>query len=195
MKKRELKKLALLGIASGLITVCQTTANASEQKAAHPIDINLLLAEHKCKGPHGCPAEPDSNNNASKRSNSNNQNNAKNSNKNSSSELAEKDKSDGNVGYHVYTEDELLLELNDEGTKLYNSLTPEGKALARLVASQRCDHTNECAGLNACQSDKNKCAGQGACKGQGKCAFSDKNMAVKVVADKMAKKRAEANQK
>lgn len=97
----------------------------------------------------------------------------------------------GNMGYHLMTEDELLLELSDEGAKLYNSLDAEGKALARKVASQRCAASNECKGLNACAGPKNSCAGQGACKGQSKCGFADKNLAVKVVADKMAKKRAD----
>lgn len=95
----------------------------------------------------------------------------------------------GNMGYHLLTEDELLLDLNDEGYKLYMTLTPEGKALAREVASTRCNGSNACAGLNACASDKNKCLGQGACKGQSKCAISDKNLAVKLVAKKMADKR------
>lgn len=96
---------------------------------------------------------------------------------------------DGNLGYHLMTEDELLLDLNDEGYKLYMSLTPEGKALAREVASTRCNGSNQCAGLNACASDKNQCLGKGACKGQGKCAISDKNLAVKLVAKKMEAER------
>lgn len=95
----------------------------------------------------------------------------------------------GNMGYHLLTEDELLLDLNDEGYKLYMTLTPEGKALAREVASTRCNGSNACAGLNACASDKNKCLGQGSCKGQSKCAISDKNLVVKLVAKKMADKR------
>ncbi len=97
----------------------------------------------------------------------------------------------GNFGYHLYTEEELLEELNPDGIKLYNSLSPEGKRLARVVASSRCDHQNECSGLNACKSDKNDCQGKGNCKGQGKCAIADKNVAVELVAKKMAKKRAD----
>jgi len=104
------------------------------------------------------------------------------------------DYNDGNMGYHLMTEDELLLELNPEGAKLYQSLDAKGKELARFVASQRCNGTNACKGLNACQTDKNKCLGKGACKGQGKCAISDKNLAVKLVVDKlkMANKRNDA---
>lgn len=187
MKKRNLNHLAILGIASGLVALTNSSANAS-QSASEKMDIRLLLAEHKCNGPHGCPGQ------SNKTSNADNIQNSPLA-KKSSILLADKDKDDGNLGYHVYTEDELLLELNDKGTALYNGLDSEGKALARLVASQRCDHTNECKGLNACQTEKNKCAGQGSCKGQGKCAFSDKNLAVKAVADKLAKKRAGANGK
>ncbi len=98
----------------------------------------------------------------------------------------------GNLGYHLYTEEELLVELNDEGYKLYMSLTPEGKALAREVASMRCKGSNICKGLNACATDENACAGKGSCKGKGKCGLSDKNLAVKLVAKKMNEKRTEA---
>ncbi len=99
---------------------------------------------------------------------------------------------DGNISYHLMSEEELLLQLNDEGTKIYNTLSPEGKELARSVASRSCNGTNECKGLNACASDKNKCLGQGECKGQTKCSISDKNLAVKLVAKKMQEKRLDA---
>lgn len=101
------------------------------------------------------------------------------------------DMNEGNVGYHLMTEDELLVELDDKGAALYKSLDPKGRELARQVASQRCNGTNECKGLNACQTDKNDCAGKGDCKAKGKCAFSDKNLAVRVTAEKlkMAEKR------
>lgn len=101
----------------------------------------------------------------------------------------EVDPNSENMGYYLMSEDELLLELNDEGTKIYKSLSPEGKKLAREVASQRCNGTNSCKGLNACQTDQNSCAGKGSCKGKSKCAISDKNLAVKLVAKKMAEKR------
>lgn len=103
----------------------------------------------------------------------------------------ETDPNEGNAGYHLMTEDELLLELNGDGATLYHSLDAKGKELARFVASQRCNGTNACAGLNACQTDKNSCAGKGSCEGKGKCALSDKNLAVKLVSDKinMADKR------
>ena len=102
---------------------------------------------------------------------------------------------DGNIGYFVFSEEDLLIELNEKGEALYKSLNEEGKALARKVASQRCNGTNECAGLNACQTESNECAGKGSCKGQSKCAISDKNLAVKIAAAKMAKTKAESQNK
>jgi hypothetical protein len=98
----------------------------------------------------------------------------------------------GNMGYHLMTEDELMLELNNEGVALYNSLDKEGKELARYVASQRCMASNACKGLNACQDAKHACMGKGECKGLGKCSVADKNLAVKLVAKKMAEKRQKA---
>lgn len=94
-----------------------------------------------------------------------------------------------NEGYHLMTEDELFSLLNKKGRELYESLDEEGKALALKVASARCQKTNECKGLNACQTETNDCAGKGNCKGTSKCSISDKNLAVKLVAKKMEEKR------
>jgi len=94
-----------------------------------------------------------------------------------------------NTGYHMMTEDELFLYLNSRTREMYKKLSPEGKKLALKVASARCNGTNECSGLNACKTAENECAGKGDCKGKGKCALADKNLAVKLVAEKMAKKR------
>lgn len=98
-------------------------------------------------------------------------------------------KTGGNITFKEMTEEDLMLELNNDGAKLYRSLSPEGKKLALSLASRSCNNNNECKGLNACATDKNKCAGQGDCKGRTKCAFSDKNLAVKIAAKKMAEKR------
>ncbi|MGK5594586.1 MAG: hypothetical protein ACSNEK_04425 [Parachlamydiaceae bacterium] len=97
-----------------------------------------------------------------------------------------------NTNQELMSEEELLKELNDEGKRTYNSLDAEGKLLARKVASQICSSYNECKGLNRCRTEKNACKGQGSCKGQSTCSIDDKNDAVKLVADKMAKKRAQA---
>jgi hypothetical protein len=160
--------LAFLGILSGLLTT-QVEASNSKDPSMSPEQIRQLLAKkHECKGPTGCAGLV------------------------AEREVPKNNKNDGNLGYHLMTEDELLLELNQEGTALYQSLSPEGKKLALLVASARCNQTNECAGLNACATDSNSCAGKGSCKGEGKCAIADKNLAVKLVSQKMAKKRGEA---
>ena len=98
-------------------------------------------------------------------------------------------KTKGNITERKLTKDELLLELNQEGADLFNSLSPEGQQLAIKLASRGCNNNNDCAGENACHTDRNKCAGKGKCKGQTKCAFSDKNLAVKVAAKKMEEKR------
>lgn len=99
------------------------------------------------------------------------------------------DPNDGNMNYYMMTDEDLLLELDTSGAEMYKKMSPEGKLLARRVASMMCNNTNPCKGLNACKTSKNDCAGKGACKGQGKCAFNDKNLAVKVANDKMAQKR------
>ncbi len=111
---------------------------------------------------------------------------------NSSNNNSQSNPNDGNLGYHLMSEEELMLELNSEGIKLYNNLNQHGKALALQVASARCNGMNSCSHLNACRTEKNTCAGMAACKGQGKCAFSDKNLAVRLVYQKMKGKRSAA---
>lgn len=157
MKNRDLRKLALLGLTSGIVLTQSLGANDNSK-----IQISSLLAANTSKTDDSkSKIEPDAN--------------------------------DSNLGYHLMSEDELLLELNADGQRLYKSLDPAGKELARKAASVRCNGSNECKGLNACKTDKNDCAGKGSCQGQGKCSFSDKNLAVKLVYEKMANKRAAAN--
>lgn len=91
------------------------------------------------------------------------------------------------------TENELMSKLNAEGKKTYQSMDSEGKALALKLANQSCAGKNDCKGLNSCKTDKNTCAGNGSCKGTSKGPFTDKNMAVKVAAKKMAEKRSNLN--
>lgn len=95
----------------------------------------------------------------------------------------------GNIAAHPLTRDELLLELNDDMARVFESLPPDGQKLALELASRGCNGNNQCKGLNACRTEKNACAGLGACKGQTKCAFGDKNHAVRVAAQFMEKKR------
>lgn len=159
MKKQELTKLALMGLSSGLLMTSQLSASLA--------NIDGVLAANQVSSSN------------------------KNTNNKSDDDYSQDldDANDGNMGYHLMSEDELLMELNPQGIATYKSLSPEGKELARKVASQRCNASNPCKGLNACQTDKNDCAGKGSCKMTSKCAFSDKNLAVKVVSEKMKAKR------
>lgn len=153
MKKRDLKRLALLGIAGGI--ALSQSAEANETSDYFEIQVSSLLAA----------------NDISTKSASNNL-----------------DPNAGNLGYHLMDEDELLLELNAEGQKMYNSLDLNNKKLAREVASARCNGSNACKGLNACKTERNSCVGKGDCKGQSICAIADKNLAVRLVYNKMTKK-------
>lgn len=144
MRKHDFKKLALLGVSSGLLI-------------AHPV---AAVSNTSTKTTD------------------------------SKSNSKSYDPNDGNMNYHLMTEEELKLQLNGEGISIYDSLDEEGKRLARKVASMACAGTNDCKRLGACKTDKNECAGKNACKGKGTCAHSDKNQAVKLVRDHMALKRA-----
>lgn len=91
------------------------------------------------------------------------------------------------------TSAELYASLTAEEQKEYDSLNSEGKKLALQLANQGCKGENSCKGLNSCKSSENSCAGEGGCKGKSKGPFTDKNMAVKVAAKHMAKKRQDLN--
>lgn len=159
MKKKDWKTLALMGMFTGFILSSPLAAVDSKNK-------NTNKSSETSSSIRAKPTAPDSQTASDK-----------------------KDIADGNMGYHLMTEDELLMQLSPKGVKMYQSLDNEGKGLALLVASARCNSMNPCKGLNACQTEKNECAGKGSCKGQGKCATSDKDLAVKLVKDKMAQKR------
>jgi hypothetical protein len=92
---------------------------------------------------------------------------------------------------NTLTEQTLYSQLNPETQQLYNSLNPEGKALALKLVNQDCKGHNDCKGLNSCATESNTCAGHGGCKGTSKAPFTDKNVAVKVAAMNMAKKRSQ----
>jgi hypothetical protein len=156
-------------------------------------EVPAKKTEHECKGKNGCPGALSARELPKKEQGCGGRCGGKLVAENDSSEKHGEynadDANDSNLGYHLMTEDELLLELNDEGAKMYQSLDPKGKELALEVASMRCAGTNPCGKLNACKTEKNDCAGKGSCKGTGKCAVSDKNLAVKLVYEKMKNKR------
>lgn len=200
MKKDNLKKMAILGITSGLIVSGQASDLCSSET-----DSFLLAKAATSNGcqEHGCPASKPTKT-AMRDPHKNPYRNPiavadapekKLDNKKEKGKGGEYDPNDENIGYHLMTDDEIRIELNEEGLRMYNQLDEAGKELARKVASVRCQATNECKGLNACKTDKNECAGKGSCKHTGKCAISDKNLAVKLVYDKLNKKRTDALKK
>jgi hypothetical protein len=200
-KERPLKNLALLGIASGLLlTAHASIAEAAANDLLNQQDSTMLLAGKcgagKCGGRNNTPrpkrsselAENDDPAATTKIQNDKDSKNGK----------SDSDKTDynaENLTYHQVTEDELFGMVNSKSWALYQSLDPEGKALALKLASQTCNNTNDCKGQNACKTDQNDCAGQGSCKGKSKCAFGNKNDAVKVAAKLMAEKRGKLNGK
>lgn len=163
MKRKDLKKIALLGLTGGITLVQSAQANENSDDLKNR--YSTLLA----------------NNTLTTKS------------KVSSSAQTTPNPNDGNLGYHLMSEDELLLELNQDGQRMYNEMDPANKRLALEVASGRCANTNLCGGLNACKTDKNDCAGKASCKGNGKCGIADKNLAIRLVYTKMMKKRNTAN--
>ncbi len=90
------------------------------------------------------------------------------------------------------TEQDLMTKLDDNGRRIFSTLSPEGKDLALQLASQSCKGQNSCAGLNSCKTADHSCAGLGSCKGTSPGPFQDKNDAVKAAAKKMAQKRQNA---
>lgn len=87
------------------------------------------------------------------------------------------------------TEKDLMNSVNAQSKAAFQSLSPEGKAMALKLANQDCKGKNDCKGQNSCKTAKNDCAGKGGCKGQSAGPFRDKNQAIKVAAMKMAEKR------
>ncbi|MCE5319182.1 MAG: hypothetical protein LLG04_17695 [Parachlamydia sp.] len=205
MKKNDLKTLALLGLTGGLL-LGQQGANAASNSGFQETPW-VVPGDHKCGGAHGCSGALQSNGckgrggcgglmdhkcgSGGKCGSIAVRDEADSPDKEYVNPGKDQDPNQSNMKYHLMTEQELMLELNSDGVRMYNSLDDQGKALARRVASMMCAGTNECKGLNGCMTDKNSCAGKGACKGKGKCAISDKNLAVKLVYDKMAAKRAD----
>lgn len=169
MKKRDLKKLALLGITSGIVLSSQAILKADQGNSETNI-LSGLIAE-SC-GKRGC---------------------------NHFSEIPTRYISDleDNIKYdnfaQLLTENQLLSQLNELSKQMYKNMTPEGKTLALKLASRSCQGNNECKGQNACMSEKNACYGRSSCKGTSKCTFKDKNLAIKVAAQQQAEKRAKTN--
>lgn len=83
----------------------------------------------------------------------------------------------------------LLNQLDDDHQDTYRGMSCEGQNLAMKLSQQSCKGRNSCAGQNACAGANNSCAGKGSCKGTSSKPFEDKNKAVDVAQQVMAKKR------
>jgi len=169
MKKRDLKKLALLGIAGAAMMASQGAVYADNNGM-----MSGTILAGGC-GSHGCNHDQGT----SKRSGF----------------IAEADNySRGTTAAgQLMTEDQLKGQLNEQGKEQFNRLNPEGKSLALKLASQACKGNNECKGLGSCKTAEHSCAGKNSCAGTSACKFSDKNSAVKVAAQKQAERRSQAN--
>lgn len=173
MKKKDLKKMALLGLAGGVMMTTQGTVQADESGAG-PEELPGLMAAKSCGSGcgghyHGCGQGQGSNGQQRM--------------------IADADEYTKDNSGQLMTEDQLMSQLNEQGKQLYKSLNPEGKALAIKLASRSCKGTNDCKGLGACAGNDHSCAGKNSCSGTSKCSFKDKNAAVKVAAQKQAEKR------
>lgn len=184
MDKSNFKKLALLGLAGGLLISTQTNANENVESNT---GSEIFLAAG-C-GAHGCGGS----------SNKNTQYTAE-------ADRGTMDQQKGAMQKDMQksmshsakpmSENELMSQLNANGKTKYQSLDAEGKALAQKLASGSCNGNNECKGMSGCKTAKNAdCAGKNSCKGTGTALFKDKNEAVKVAAKKMEEKRGKMSAK
>ncbi|BBI17893.1 hypothetical protein [Neochlamydia sp. S13] len=175
MNKKDLKKLALLGITGGVMMASQGSVYADTSD--HLATPGVLMASGCGAGTCGNQGKPSSGLNRESRI------------------IAEADESlKSSSSTQLMTEDQLKSQLNEQGKENYNSLNAEGKALAQKLASRTCKGNNDCKGLNSCKTEEHSCAGKGSCAGSSACNFKDKNLAIKVAAQKQAEKRAQTNQ-
>ena len=177
MDKSKFKKLAVMGMAGGLLL----SAQAGVEAVNIDTTTDTFLAHNGC-GNGSCgskPKPPQNNGGCNERSKCNGY-------------TADSDRVVQQAHGSKLTESELLNKLDGEGKRTYQSLDAEGKALALKLANQDCKGKNDCKGQNACDTQENTCAGKASCKGKTPAPFRDKNDAVKVASQKMAEKRAKS---
>lgn len=201
MDKSKLKKIALMGMAGGMLVASEAPLTA----ASNSMGAETVIAAHSCgsacgsKGNHSCGSKINQNSCGSKINQSscgskrNQSCGAQNPNRprygNPTAYDDPEDSSTMTETGKAMSESELMSQLNSNGKATYQSLSPEGKALALKLASQSCKGMNACKGLGSCKSATNSCAGKNGCRGQSAGPFKDKNVAVKVAAQHMAEKR------
>lgn len=216
VSKYDLKKLASLGLASGLMMA------AAPVQADTAGQLSGTYLAHSCGGGggsgHQCGGQSAQNQGSQNQwQNQNRQTPRQNScnataNRSTSQSCNSKNGCGGtqnysNVPYYnpnnnsiadndaapkanaAMSESDFMSQLNAQSKATFQSMSPEGKALAMKLAQQECKGKNTCKGLNSCKGKGNDCAGKGGCKGTSSDKFKDKNLAVKVAAMKMAEKR------
>lgn len=191
MKKKDLKKLALLGLivaSQGVVHADETTENEimPDLKIAAGCGGGCSHGAQK-KNYQGC---------SSKRQGCSSMGHSCGSSRGFVADADENAK-DENAKYdnsgQLMTEDQLMSQLNEQSKQMYRSMDPEGKALAIKLASRSCKGTNDCKGQGSCKTSDHSCAGKNSCAGTSKCSFKDKNLAVKVAYQKQSEKRMQTN--
>jgi hypothetical protein len=168
MKKKDLKKLALLGI-TGVAVVSQGSLLAD---VSTNMNANTTLA-HSCGGQGKCSGH---------------------SSPKGSGVIADADDYSRGTSStaQTMTEDQLRSQLNSTSKEEFDRLDREGKRTALKLASRSCKGNNDCKGQNSCKTSEHSCAGKGSCAGTSACNFKDKNAAVKV-AKQLQDKRGQTN--
>lgn len=190
-----------MGMASGMILVSQGSVNADSAEITSSVGTSIAAG---CGG-NGCAGQKPQNNDrngcASKRPQNydrhgcaqQGRNRGYTADNNDMYQQGNQDNQYNQQSNKMMTEGELMSQLSPSGKAQYQSLDAEGKALALKLASQSCAGKNDCKGLNSCKTSQNSCAGKGTCAGTSVGPFKDKNVAVKVAAQKMAEKRNKMN--
>jgi hypothetical protein len=188
MDKKDLKKLALLGIAGALIA---SPGPVKADEASTEIVSGMLAGGcggssglHSCSSRNSCQSSMGGSGCAHRNGCGGST---------SRDDLAEADENPMKDTGQMMTEDQLMSQLNEQGKQMYNNLNPEGKAMAIKLASGACKGQNDCKGQGSCKTADHACAGKNSCAGKSQCSFKDKNLAVKVAAQLQATKRAQAS--
>ncbi|MBA3956959.1 MAG: hypothetical protein H0X51_00995 [Parachlamydiaceae bacterium] len=192
MSKPNFKKVALMGMASGMLLASQTlaahsgsgTTVAAGSCGSKCGGSNRSTNTRDYTGPtsHGCGGA--SSNSTGCGGHNRNGGNTRNYTADEPTVISTTKK--------AMTESELRAQLNAETKTVFDNLSPEGKALALKLANQDCKGRNDCKGLGACNTSDHSCAGKNGCRGTSPAPFKDKNIAVKVAAKRMEEKRGAA---
>lgn len=205
-KKSDIKKIALLGLATGLLMTTQGAASEANS-GVNLNDGQQILAKcgKNCNARTNCSGKQGGRGSCAGRSNCSGRKSCSGRSNCSGRKSCSARSSCSGIIADAYedqqqqlkegsiTEGQLLQQLDPVGKATYNSLDPEHKQLALELANQSCQGHNSCKGKNACKTENNSCAGKGGCRGQSKCNFKDKNKAVKVAQQKMLEKRNESS--